>query len=124
VAVTGRTVRTQEKGEKLLAKLADGYSVTAACKAEGIGRRTYYDWIEADPDFKAQAEEAVDAGTDVLEDAARKRATAYKNPSDTLLIFLLKGRRPEKFKDRVEQRHTDADGGPLTLVINRPPAAE
>jgi hypothetical protein len=119
--VSGRTIRTPEKGDKLLAKLAQGYSVTTACQAEGIGRTAYYAWINDDPDFKAQADAAIEAGTDKLEDVARQRAMKQ---SDTLLIFLLKGRRPEKFKDRVENRHTDGDGGPLTLVINRPPAAE
>jgi hypothetical protein len=38
------------------------------------------------------------AGTDALEDEALRRA---KDKSDTLLIFLLKARRPEKYKDRV-----------------------
>lgn len=118
--VQGRTVRTPEKGEKLLAKLAQGLSITAACKAENIGRRTYYDWRADDPTFAQLADDAIEAGTDRLEDLAVKRATTI---SDTLLIFLLKGRRPEKFKDRVENRHTDADGGPITLVINRPPVS-
>lgn len=99
--VSGRTIRTPEKGEKLLAKLAQGYSVTAACQAEGIGRTGYYAWINDDPEFKAQAEAAIEAGTDRLEDVARRRAM---NQSDTLLIFLLKGRRPDKFKDRLESK--------------------
>ena len=46
--------------------------------------------------------------------------------SDTLLMFLLKGRRPEKFKDRTEL--TGKDGAPivpvLNVIINRAPESE
>jgi hypothetical protein len=47
-------------------------------------------------------DDAVEAGTDALEDEAVRRA---KKSSDTLLIFLLKGRRPHKFKDRAVVEH-------------------
>ena len=96
----GYTNRTPEKGERLLAKLSQGYSITAACNAESIGRKTYYDWRKSDPAFAASADEAIEAGTDLLEDAARRRAVAPANSSDTLLIFLLKSRRPEKYRER------------------------
>lgn len=95
----GRTVRTPEKGERLLAKLRQGYSVAAACKAEKIGRTAYYAWIKSDPEFAAAAEDAIEAGTDLLEDEAKRRATGPRG-SDTLLIFLLKARRPEKYRER------------------------
>jgi hypothetical protein len=38
-----------------------------------------------------------------LEDEALRRA---KDKSDTLLIFLLKARRPEKYKDRISTEHS------------------
>jgi hypothetical protein len=36
--------------------------------------------------------------------------------SDTLLIFLLKGHRPERFKDRRETQVTGKNGGPISLT--------
>ena len=33
--------------------------------------------------------------------------------SDTLLIFMLKARRPEKFKDRQSHEHSGPGGGPI-----------
>lgn len=95
--MNGRTIRTPEKRDRLFAKLRRGYSVSAACKAAGIGRTAYYEWREADPEFASEADDAIETGTDVLEDVARTRAT---RSSDTLLIFLLKARRPEKFRER------------------------
>lgn len=36
--------------------------------------------------------------------------------SDTLLIFLLKAARPEKYRERVSQELTGAGGGPITMA--------
>jgi len=44
--------------------------------------------------------------------------------SDTLLIFLLKARRPGKYGDKVTAEHTGPGGGPvtqITRVIVEPP---
>ncbi len=111
--MVNRTTRTPEKGERLFAKLRLGYSVRAACSAERIGRRTYYDWRDADPVFAAAADAAIEEGTDFLEDKARDRAV---KESDTLMIFLLKGRRPEKYRERVDTQLSGPDGGPLRIA--------
>lgn len=87
----------------MLAKLRQGYSIASACKAERIGRRTYYDWRNDDPAFATAADDAIEYGTDTLEDEAKRRAVGLHG-SDTLLIFLLKARRPEKYAER---RHID-----------------
>ena len=116
----GRTIRTAEKGEKLLAKLSQGFSVSSACVAEKISRTAFYEWKRSDEAFAALVDDAIESGTDRLEDVALKRAVAPKDASDTLLIFLLKGRRPDKFRERASVEHTGKDGEPLTLIINRP----
>ena len=94
---------TAEKRERFCGILADGSSVTAAAEAIGISRASLYNAREIDPDFAAAWNDAVERGTDTLEDEAVKRA---RNSSDTLLIFLLKGRRPEKFKERFVAEHS------------------
>lgn len=78
---------------------------------------TAYDWREADSDFAAAWDRAKAIGMDALEDEATRRAfegidkpivhqgvitDTIKEYSDTLAIFLLKGGKPEKYKDRVE----------------------
>jgi hypothetical protein len=69
-----------------------------------MARTTVYEWREADQDFAASWDEAIESGTDALEDEAIKRAKAG---SDTLMIFLLKARRPNKYKERT---HTELAG--------------
>jgi hypothetical protein len=106
-----------EPRARFLAKLAAGYSIAAACRAERIGRRTAYDWRERDEDFAKAWDAAIEEGSDILEDEARRRAHdgvtkpvyqggalvgVVREYSDTLLIFLLKARRPQKFRDNVK----------------------
>lgn len=89
--------------------------------------------------YAAAFADAQDDAADSLEAEATRRArlgvsepiyqggklVGYKrNFSDTLLIFLLKGLRPEKFKDRHE--HSGPGGTPLPVKVifggrHRPP---
>ncbi len=119
--MANRTTRTPKKRAAFLKALESGESVTKACNAAGIGRRTVYDWRGDDEKFAAEWDDAVETGTDVLEDEAVKRA---KDGSDTLLIFMLKARRPDKFKDRWQHEHTGKGGGPLRFVVEAPSVME
>ena len=114
--MANRTKRTPEKYEKFLESLRKtGGNIARACRAEGIARNTAYEWRKDDTEFAKQWDEAIDEGIDELEQEARRRALDglektifYKGEaigtereySDTLMIFLLKGNRPEKYKDR------------------------
>jgi hypothetical protein len=128
--MANRTTRTPKKEAAFLDALRDGQSVTAACIDAGFGRRTAYEWREADEDFRKAWDEAVDEGTDRMEDEAYRRAVqgtskpVYQGKelvghvqeySDTLMIFMLKARRPEKFKERVSNEHS-AEGSLLDLI--------
>jgi hypothetical protein len=88
---------TPIKREKFLTELADGQSVASAAAAIGLSRQALYKQRAGDEGFAAEWDNAVETGTDSLEDEAVKRA---KSGSDTLLIFMLKARRPDKFKER------------------------
>lgn len=100
---------------KFLEKLRAGYSVTSACQAIGITTRQAYVHRNAYTDFAEQWDDAVDEGADRLEDVAVNRAiegvarpiyqqgikvgteTVY---NENLLMFLLKGKKPEKYRER------------------------
>lgn len=121
----GRTVRTDKKEGRFLEELrTTGGNVSRACEAIKVNRQRVYEWRAADPAFAAKWDEAVEAGTEELEQEARRRAYmgvdepvfyqgeecgAVRKYSDTLLIFLLKGRRPEKYRDNVTLKIDDVD---------------
>lgn len=75
---------------------------------------TYYRWRDEDPEFAAAVDEAIEEGTDVLEDIALRRA---KKQSDTLVIFLLKARRRDKYGDKSLHEVSGPNGAPLTITL-------
>lgn len=83
---------------RALRKFVTAGTVTAACEAAGISRRVWYDWMAEDELFRELALQLKEANTDELEEEAVRRAT---HGSDTLLIFLLKSRRPGIYRDRL-----------------------
>ena len=58
--------------------------------------------VEANGNFRAAFADAKVLGIEALEAEAIRRATTENNPSDTLLIFLLKGAMPEKYRENVK----------------------
>ena len=79
----------------------EGFTITQTSKMAGVNRGAFYYWMEHDPQFVKDFEIAKQSAIDMLETEARRRAMKC---SDTLLIFLLKGAAPDKYKDRVEQK--------------------
>ncbi len=81
-----------------------GIALSRARRARGA----MYLWRREDPDFAEAWDEALEEGTDLLEDEARRRAMAG---SDHLLMFILKSRRPAQYRERSVHEHT----GPLEV---------
>lgn len=103
-----------------LANLAENCNVSEAARAAGIHRRTAYTHRDQDSAFAADWDAAVEDGVDLLEAEARRRALkgtvkpvfyqgeecgGVREYSDTLMIFLLKAHRPERFRDNVKVEH-------------------
>jgi hypothetical protein len=106
-----RTIRTPKKHHAFIHALAGGSSVRAACEAAGISKTAAFGWRRDDPDFAAAWDEAIEAGTETLEDEAVRRALAG---SDTMLIFLLKARRPTVYRETLRLGGM-ADTAPIAI---------
>ncbi len=86
-----------KKRVQFLRALQSGSTVSEAVKLADVDRKTVYRWRDQDDVFRKSWERCIDRGTTVLEDIALERA---KDKSDTLLIFLLKSRRPDIYAER------------------------
>ena len=108
---------TDYKKRAFLAAYAHMGRLVRAAKAAQCNWRMHYYWLKVDPLYKEKFAEAQQMAGDFLEDEAVRRATEgvtrtryYKDEpigediefSDTLLLFLLKGAKPEKYRERFE----------------------
>jgi hypothetical protein len=115
----------QPKKERFLQAIALTGNITQAAKLAGCSRHTHKTWLKEEADYQVRFKEAMDEAADLLEHEARRRGVegvrrlkfqgglVLVDPdtnepyveldySDTLLIFLLKGARPEKYRERYE----------------------
>lgn len=114
---TKRNAQQRLKKGVMLAAYAETGNITTACQIAEIERSTHYRWMEADEEYALRFRQAEQTAIDALEAEARRRAvegvvepvvsagkhvTDIRRYSDTLLIFLLKGARPGKYRDRVD----------------------
>jgi hypothetical protein len=136
--------RTGQWRQKFLTALAAGGNVSYAADAAGIDRNTAYAARKKDSQFAEAWTDAIDRAADVLEEEARRRAVEglprFKfhqgepiiNPetklpyvereySDTLLIFLLKGARPHKFRENINVQGQVSITVPAVVVEGVPP---
>lgn len=114
-----RTLRmSQRKKDKFLAAYARLGTITDAAKEVGISRMSHRRWLASEA-YRKAFEAAEDESTEVLEKEALRRAVegreepVYFNGvqvgttrkySDVLLIFMLKARRPDVYRERYDAR--------------------
>ena len=123
---------TRERRERFLKALAETGIVRTAVDIAGTSRTRVYELRKRDAIFAAAWDEAEEQAADALEAEAWRRAVvgmpeplvsagrvvrdddgqpiAIRRYSDTLMIALLKARRPDRFKDRAVVEHDLADG--------------
>jgi hypothetical protein len=101
-------------------------NVSDAARKARIDRTTAYRWRDAEPEFAAAWDEAIEHAIDVMESEAYRRAVegvdepvfgrigkdqdgevgTIRKYSDALMNTLLKAHRPEKYRERVDvQQH-------------------
>lgn len=115
--MANRTKLTPEKRQAFLDVLRQCANVSEAARSIAVTRQRIYELRDEDADFAAAWADAVEEGVDKLEREMWRRAVegtdepvfyqgvecgSIKRYSDTLAIFLAKGHRPEKYKERTE----------------------
>lgn len=83
---------TEDKKARFLVSLAEIGKVTKASEAVGVLPRQIYRWLQDDPDFQAAFIECRWAKSQQLIEVAEDRG---EDKSDLLLMFTIKGLRPE-----------------------------
>ena len=85
--------------EAFLSALSKAANVSLACQESAISRQTAYRWKDEDKEFSSNWDQALDDGVDMLEGIALNRA---RKNSDTLMMFLLRAHKPQKYRERCD----------------------
>lgn len=110
---------------RFIQALRNSGNVRASCQAAGIDRSTVYKAREKSKEFAEAWDEALEEAVDTLEAAAwtrardgvtRREPVMYKGEkvgekviteySDQLMTLLLKAHRPDKYRERVDMKHS------------------
>jgi hypothetical protein len=94
------------KKRAFLAAFSRCGSISKAAKRAKIDRSTHYEWKREDPAYLKRYEEAIIEAGDALEDMLHEEAIDHKNI--TAAFFLLKGLRPDKYRERATLEHAGA----------------
>jgi len=114
------------KKRGFLAAYGQTGNISVAARAAGIHRQRHYEWLQ-EADYAKAFDHAKEEAGDILEAEARRRAVegcevpvyqggrkvgTTRRYSDLLLIFLLKGAKPEKYGDKAV---SDSDDGKVEV---------
>jgi hypothetical protein len=106
---------TSRRRAAFLQALSDTGNVSAAARAAKASRSRAYQLKAADPDFAAEWTDALESAIDALDAEARRRALdgveiphfhqgrvagTVRKYSDSLLMFLLRAHRPDRYRER------------------------
>jgi len=107
--------KRQEANKKLvLEQLKKTPIVELVCDRCGIGRTTYYDWRNNDPEFKTQSDEAMKYGKEIINDLSESQLIVLiKEKNFPAIQLWLRQHHPE-YSNRVDVRATIEKEDPMT----------
>ncbi len=127
-----RTKLTRKRKQTFLEHLRETANVTESAQAAGVSRTAKYDRRAIDPELAKAWDDAIEQATDALEKEARRRALdgvdkpvyfqgkrvdVIKEYSDPLLMFMLRGHRPAKYRETAPVPAPGTTKGPNLNVI-------
>jgi hypothetical protein len=119
---------TEKRYNLFLAELALDGNVTRAANAVGVDRSNAYQRRLRNPTFAQHWDDAIESFADAVEAEAYRRAVTGTTKgiwwqgarvgeeqqwSDSLLLALLKAKRPAQYGDKSKMEVSGADGGPI-----------
>jgi hypothetical protein len=125
-------VKLKPRQRAFLASFEITGQIKSAAKAVGIDRDRHYEWLEKVEGYPEAFKAAQEKAADALEDEAVSRAKegvldavfyqgkpvgARRIYSDGLMMFLLRGMRPDKYRERRDVEVTGANGGPISTEV-------
>jgi hypothetical protein len=125
-----RPKNTPDWAPKFLEAVMMGLHVRDACKAARVNPGQPYDRRKTDEAFKLAWADAAELGEqELMQEAGRRAFHGVKKPllwkgkivvwvreySDQLIMFLLRSKNPQKYRDNSRFEHSGPNGGPIQV---------
>jgi transposase-like protein len=104
---------TPELEEAVLRALEGGADMALAARVAGVARSTLYRHMDHNESFAELAEEARNVADSKVVESLFSQAVSGNT---TAMIFWLKNRRPEEWRDRQQVEHS-GEGAPVRLLM-------
>ena len=97
--------KTEQHKKAIIEALEQSLGViTSACKKVGVGRTTFYGWLDSDAEFKKAVDDIQNIALDFAESQLHKQ---IKDGSTAATIFYLKTKGKKRgYVERIEQETT------------------
>lgn len=107
------TLYKPEYCETVVSLMAGGYSIAGVAGKLGVSRQTVYDWGDAHPEFLDALNTARAASALWWEDRAIELASGTGEGNASVVIFGLKNRVADEWRDKQAHEHSGPDGGAI-----------
>lgn len=112
---------TPERKDRIISMIRQGVFIETACEANGIGKTTYYRWLERadDPASDPKYREFRDATNTARAEAESRHVLRVEQASRNdwkASAWFLERSFPTKYGKQQRIEHTGADGGAISLA--------
>lgn len=105
--------------KQILERLTKNFTISSACRATGVDRKTFYRWIIEDPEFKREAYENIqESKKDVTDMAYTQLVHLIDNGNLTAVMFWLNNIDPEISTKKIYM--TDEEIKELSTLLYNP----
>ena len=93
--------RTSQK-ELVVQQLKTTPIVQIACSKCDVSRASFYRWLKDDPEFASEAENAIEEGTNIINDLAESQLVTFIKDGNLQAILYWLNHRHTKYKNKLE----------------------
>ena len=103
--------------EVMMREMAKGHSLVAVAAEIGVTRQTFDNWRKTYPEFQEAFEMGKVFSTRYWERRLIELSSDKDAGNPAAVIFGLKNRAPDQWRDKMEHEHSGPGGGPVKLDV-------
>lgn len=109
------TNKTKLKKIQFIENYKSELNISASCRAIGVSRQTFYEWISKDKKFKREVNEIEES---IIDDVESKLMEKIKSGDLGAIIFFLKTKGKKRgYTERIETENKEANESQIKIYL-------